>query len=343
MASHSDAEPLKLFICTDFETDWARGAWQRIAGHWRDGASPCLVVDDHASADAILMTLTDPKAPYAASVDQLRDHPLWKARRDSVFVYDTADQTAGLFPGLYASLRRSLFSTARHRTGCYIQSFNEYVDLQPVAPRPPLLASFQGNFTSPPRARIFALPSRRPDVVIERTEPFWAAIGDEKTSAFKRRYADLMGRSRFVLCPRGNGTSSYRLFEAMQSGRVPVVISDAWVPCAAIPWDTCSLRVRERDVAHVFDICERHDQRWPEMASAARRVWEEWFGPRGLARLIAFAVRDIRRTRRLPEACYASAWPARSAMLNARALLVRGKIRGLHLLARMRPASTTQA
>jgi hypothetical protein len=37
----------------------------------------------------------------------------------------------------------------------------------------------------------------------------------------KLRYAELLIASKFVLCPRGNGASSIRLFESMQLGICP--------------------------------------------------------------------------------------------------------------------------
>jgi hypothetical protein len=40
-----------------------------------------------------------------------------------------------------------------------------------------------------------------------------------------------MRRSEFALCPRGYGATSYRMYEAMQFGAIPVYISDKfWIP-----------------------------------------------------------------------------------------------------------------
>ena len=45
---------------------------------------------------------------------------------------------------------------------------------------------------------------------------------------YYRRYAELTKASKFVLCPRGVGASTIRLFETMRMGRVPVILS-AWL------------------------------------------------------------------------------------------------------------------
>ncbi len=83
--------------------------------------------------------------------------------------------------------------------------------------------------------------------------------------------------SSFVLCPRGRGCGSIRLFEVMESGRVPVIISDDWVPPGGIDWDSFSIRVAEKDIDQLDEILREHLPRMIEMEITARRVWEEHF------------------------------------------------------------------
>lgn len=72
----------------------------------------------------------------------------------------------------------------------------------------------------------------------EKTHPIRQSIVDTFGSDdryFVRRscdtatFVDAMARSHFALCPRGYGPTSYRLFEAMQFGTVPVYISDEFI------------------------------------------------------------------------------------------------------------------
>jgi hypothetical protein len=121
-----------------------------------------------------------------------------------------------------------------------------------------------------------------------------------------------------VLCPRGIGTSTFRLFETMQSGRVPVILSDAWVPSAGIDWNAVSLRVPERDIARLPEICTAALPRWDGMAREARRAWEEWFSPAGMGKLVRTSIEDIRRTRRFGESFYRLGWPMRRGAANFR-------------------------
>ena len=56
-----------------------------------------------------------------------------------------------------------------------------------------------------------------------------------------------------ILCPRGEGTSSIRLFESLRMGRPPVIISDQWVPPEGPAWDTFSVRIPERRIHTIPD------------------------------------------------------------------------------------------
>jgi hypothetical protein len=52
---------------------------------------------------------------------------------------------------------------------------------------------------------------------------------------------DLLSRSWFALCPRGYGPTSYRLYEALRLGAIPVYVSDRhWLP-AMVPWMRCAI------------------------------------------------------------------------------------------------------
>ena len=188
------------------------------------------------------------------------------------------------------------------------------------------LFTFLGNLTSGARARIFAQPWSRPDVLVERTEPFWDKIGSAEVADFKQRYADTLLASCFVLCPRGNGTSSFRLFETMQAGRAPVILADAWTPPSHIDWSACALTIKERDIPNLPEICQANRGRAEAMGLAARREWEAWFSPLGMWRLIETAAGEIAAARPLPERAYRMAWPLRHGFLGGRAMMVQAKV-----------------
>jgi len=88
-----------------------------------------------------------------------------------------------------------------------------------VNKRPPrYLASFCGSFdTHPVRREMQRVMEGKPDVF----------LGRGGTSLFE----SVMSESTFALCPRGFGRTSFRLYEALQMGVVPVYIADdPWLP-----------------------------------------------------------------------------------------------------------------
>jgi hypothetical protein len=313
-----------LYVETSHESDWARTQWRGIAQKWQR-AGHFELVDCARDADAILITLADCRSRYAEVIERIAREGVYAEHPDKTFVFDTQGATLGLFPGLYCSLRRYLHSRERHRAGCYMQSFNEFVAPDPTGEAPELryLFSFLGNLTAGVRRRLFETDFGRDDVLIERTEPFWSRTGDPALRGFKQRYAETLRLSRFVLCPRGITTSSFRLFETMQSGRVPVILSDGWVAPPWLDWDSCSLRVAERDVARLPEICLANLPRWEGMARQARKMWEQWFSPEGMGGLVRTSMEDIRRTRRFPETTYRLGWPMRRVAAEVRRVAVR--------------------
>lgn len=58
----------------------------------------------------------------------------------------------------------------------------------------------------------------------------------------------------FALCPRGGGLSSYRLYEAIQQGCIPILFADdAALPYPNMPWGEIICRIPEKDAGD-FDL-----------------------------------------------------------------------------------------
>ena len=117
-----------------------------------------------------------------------------------------------------------------------------------------------------------------------------------------RRYADVCKASKFILCPRGMGASSVRLFDSMRMGRVPVILSDQWVPPEGPRWDKFSVRIPEADFEQIPALLERLESEALQMGMLARAEWEEWFSERVCFHRVVEWCLDIKKHRRVPEA-----------------------------------------
>ena len=145
--------------------------------------------------------------------------------------------------------------------------------------------------------------------IVDNTEAFLSAIRggrDDELDRLKRQYAERLAASQFVLCPRGYGTSSIRLFEAMEMGRAAVVLSDLWVPPEGPRWEDFIIRVRERDARKLPAILREHEGTSAARGESARRAWKEWYSPDRLFHNLCATCEDMLQRRRVPE--WATRW-----------------------------------
>jgi hypothetical protein len=116
-----------------------------------------------------------------------------------------------------------------------------------------------------------------------------------------QRYATMSKASKFILCPRGLGVSSVRLFDTMRMARVPVILSDDWVEPIGPCWKQFSIRVPEKDFARVPKLLEAREGQALRMGLLARGQWEEWFSEQVCFHRVIEGCLQIKQMRRLPE------------------------------------------
>jgi hypothetical protein len=249
-----------------------------------------------AEADAILF-VENSRYHEDAFFSYLRSHELVRRYRNRCFMYNEHDRPWYLLPGVYCSMPRRWFDHTRQRATRYIRLLNPMES--EASDQPDLLFSFLGNPQVAVRKKIMQL--RHPRALIEDTSSF-AAFFQKEHGSQHQRYAEVMHRSKFVLCPRGSGTSSIRLFETLRAGRVPIILADQWVPPEGPDWRSCSVRVREKDVDRIPQIALTMEAVWPEMARAARVAWDEWFADEVLFDRIGDALQAIQREKKRPQA-----------------------------------------
>lgn len=129
-----------------------------------------------------------------------------------------------------------------------------------------VLASFVGSSTHPVRQRMRAAMPPSCGVVFDM-EAWKPSVSGARVDAFM----DAMSRSVFALAPRGYGPTSFRLYEAMHAGAVPVYVHDGelWLPYQdVLDWgmlavlehadhvDTLADRLRHMPASRVSEMLE---------------------------------------------------------------------------------------
>ena len=93
----------------------------------------------------------------------------------------------------------------------------------------------------------------------------------------------------YALCVRGMGNFSYRFYEALCCGRIPVIVdTDGVLPFdEEIDWRAYAVWVRPEDIEHIGErIAEFHaaispDDAFQALQRRCRRLWEERLSPPG--------------------------------------------------------------
>jgi hypothetical protein len=265
------------------------------------------IVSDPAQADAILITdLRDTNY-----FESLRSHHLVSQHAHKCYAYSEDDGPMRLLRGIYPSMPRSILNLNRFRSSpyltCYSEWQNPFVSLATNVKKD-LFFSFIGRSSADVRRRLFQLDFGRDDIVIEHVAyKNWVTSGTERETA-QRRYVDVTSRSQFVLCPRGAGPSSIRLFEVMEMGCVPVILSDRWMPPRGPDWSEFAIFIAEKDVDQIPMILSKYEDRWQTMAQRARKSWEEWFAPDKQFNFVVDNIESIKRGSIIPERVFCALW-----------------------------------
>lgn len=271
----AETSPLRVYLasCTSpTQESPAVQAWQAAAA--RDVFGVHQLTLHPGQADLILFV--DLHLSPDWRLHSLLDHELVRRFRGKTLVYDERDHPWLALPGLYCSMPRRHFDHRLQRACAYYGAVH-FTDEKRLGVEPDYLFSFMGSRSHPIRTPILRLT--HPRGMLEDTSGFvFYDRSDPAAYDHQRgRYLSTLLRSKFVLCPLGAGTGSIRLFETLAAGRVPVIISDQWVPPTGPAWSHISLGVRESAVGSIPRLLEAAEERYPQMSAAAQTAHEHWF------------------------------------------------------------------
>lgn len=250
---------------TTGENQWGQAEFARACS-LAERSDRHQLVERPQDADLILFV-------GAASFDMwdLRSQAHWKQFPQKCFLLSAGDRYFPFLPGLYASVDRRFFDPRWCRPYCYTRvSCDESFECFDNPDGRRYLFSFRGNVsTHPVRKGVMQLCP--PDSVLTDT-------GAHSYVATNRNlYRDEIRDSQFVLCPRGAGVSSFRVFECLAMGRAPVIIADDWTAPLGPDWSQFSIRVPENQVDQIPRILAARSEQAVLMGRLARQAWDQFF------------------------------------------------------------------
>ena len=291
------------------------------------------LVDDPRSAELILFCGS---WAMEGKIREVTSHPYVQTFRGKCVAYSDDDFYLPLLPGVYCSPEQG-FSTRTGRVVSYAyiarhaQKGNPFVRDVNEHRQKDLLFSFQGASTSFLRKRLFRISIERGDALVEDTSAHANWLSTDTTIARQQAFVDTMLRSHFALCPRGAGTGSFRLFEAMRLGVAPVLLSDKYVLPNGPDWDSFLIRIPESQIADLSNILEARRSESLKRGKQARAAWVQWFDRDKEFNRIVGLCQEARESSLRFEAIYRACWPmiiwkhsaGRSIRKNVRTALLR--------------------
>jgi hypothetical protein len=113
-------------------------------------------------------------------------------------------------------------------------------------------------------------------------------------TGFRSDFVENLLESDYVLCTRGYGNYSYRLYEALCCGRIPLFVdTDCLLPFHdEAPWHATTVWVDQADLADLgARVRDVHTGLSPgaftARQQAARQFWEQWLAPAAFFRRVA--------------------------------------------------------
>lgn len=266
------------------------------------------LTNDADAADVILFVES-----YGAGwhFERVRRHPFTRRYREKCFLFCSNPYVIPFLPGIYTAVGKR-WASRRTVSGFYLGSpENEFATYTPPTGDAAYLYSFVGSVENAAVRRELATVVH-PRSYFQNTSAEFTRVLHRKMAAgerqeYYRRYAEVTKASKFVLCPRGLSVSSIRLFETMQMGRVPVILSDDWVEPPGPAWENFAIRVPQGDCAKLPRILEEREPEAVQMGEMARQEWEQWFSDdTSFHTTVEWCLR-LKQHRRLPEQL--ARWP----------------------------------
>jgi Exostosin family len=189
------------------------------------------------------------------------------------FMFSESDWPYPILPGAYPSLDKTC---PWAQSWCYLPRLRTHSNVDIPWSETTFLFSFLGRVpTHPVRKLLLLLDGDSSPCLDVSGAPQRITNFD-----YSKSYWTLLHHSKFVLCPRGFGASSIRIFEAMSAGRAPVIISDHWQRTPGIPWNDFCVFVPESDVLRIPTILRELEGDGQRMGQLARDTFQKFFAPR---------------------------------------------------------------
>ena len=121
----------------------------------------------------------------------------------------------------------------------------------------------------------------------------------------RKEYFDNMRNTLFTLCDRGYGNYSYRFYETMMMGRIPIIIdTDCVFPFEdkinineiGLVLKSTEIKDKESFIGSIEKYYQENKERLEEIQSNNRKIWEEYYSAEGFVENLLRNIRESKET-----------------------------------------------
>lgn len=147
-----------------------------------------------------------------------------------------------------------------------------------------IFCSFVGSITHPIRNQMVSELNGDPNFYLK-----YGGWNNNVTQSQFEHFCEITGRSKFTLCPRGYGKNSFRLYECMQLGSIPVYIfDDDWRPFKDdIDWNSFSISIHSSELKNIKKILlDISESDYKQMSEHLISVYDKHFSLQSISNKI---------------------------------------------------------
>lgn len=222
------------------------------------------------------------KVGLGETTQMLRRLPHWNTHEKRHFIFMHSDNWLPL--GVQCVIfRQSCHRTQKDvRTVSFPPNVDDFQELAYASFRDlPYNITFVGHlYAHTCRIRACQSIASRPDAFISAFRYHWGAYENTDIGHKRRKiFIEGLRKSKFCLAPRGGGLHSFRFFETMSAGRIPIIIADDYeLPFEnIIDYSQCSFSIPESEAGnlneHLNNWLSIPIDRLKEYADCARAYW----------------------------------------------------------------------
>ncbi len=153
------------------------------------------------------------------------------------------------------------------------------------------IISFCGAITHPIRKDCLDILTRHDKVITSLIvrDSFWG--GKIHDADLRREYISNITNSDLVLCCRGAGNFSYRLYESLSLGRIPIIVdTDLPLPCSdVINWNSFIITSPANIIEGVGNFWKKTTpEEFKQLQLYARHIYKLYLSPSGFANYLNY-------------------------------------------------------